>query len=132
MPQLPKREPRLAINLLDLDRVDPMIRGMLLGGKLDLTQPIRMDPLRPDEIGVAFACDDLTAGTICDIVRNHDKKVGDYPTRAYIKRQKWSRVPGDLLLTLVQEDKVSLNPKLFAVEVEAIAPVVPERRRLEL
>ena len=58
MPRLPEpapqNGPRLAINLYDLDRIDPMIRGSLLGGKLDLTAPVRIDPERLDETAVAF------------------------------------------------------------------------------
>jgi len=78
------------------------------------------------EVGVPFLCPLLEAAIICDTLRRHDKMAGDRPTRVYIRRKTWSKIPGAALLTLVDETtgKVRLNPKLFpgAIEPEPVAP----------
>ncbi len=121
------KKPRLAINLLDVERVDPAVRGMLFGGKLDLSKPVRVDPSRADEIGVAFTCDDLTAACICDIVRDHDRRAKDPPARVYLFRQVWARVPGAAALTIMVNGKPALNPEWFAgTAVEGPPPALGE------
>ena len=122
---------RLAINLFDLTKIDLFVRQMLgLAAKLDAKAgPIRVDRDRPDETAVAFHCltatDLLMAAALCDVIRNNDRKVGDVPTRTYLKRQVWSRLPGFAVLTLVDADgTLRLNPEWFpestpAVELEA-------------
>lgn len=106
---------RLAVNLFDLDRMNPDVRAMLLGGKLDLAGgAIRVDDSRLDETGVTFSCDLLTAASICDVIRNQDRIVGDYPTRIYVFRRAWSRLPGDEVLTEVVVGKVRLRRRTFA------------------
>ncbi len=123
------RKERLAINLIDLDRVDSMIRHMLLGGKLDLSHKnvIQVDKDRFDETGVVFTCDLLTAACVCDTIRTHDKNAGDYPTRVYLFRARaWSKVSGATLLSVVEDGVVILNPEVFPVEVEPIPLVSKE------
>jgi hypothetical protein len=61
-----KNYERVAINLFDLDRLDPIIRSTLLTGKMDLSEPIRVDKNKVDEVGVLFSCDLVSAGCICD------------------------------------------------------------------
>lgn len=114
---------RLAINLADLDRVDQLIRDILLRGKLDATQAIWTDKSKMDEVAVAFTCDLLTAACICDTIRTHDRNAKDYPTRVYIFRRAWSKVAGDALLSLVEDGEVVLNPALF--NVQEIEPAMP-------
>ena len=118
---------RLAINLFDLDRVSPDIRPVLLGGRLQLT-PIRMDKDRPDETGVEFTCPLLEAALIIDTLRGHDKKVGDYPTRAYIRRgTAWTKLPGDRILTIISEEgDIRLNSLFFDVPP---APAIPKKKK---
>lgn len=121
---------RLAVNLADLDRVDPTIRGILLGGKLDATRAVVTDKGRMDEIAVAFTCDLLTAACCCDTLRTHDRKVGDYPTRVYVFRRAWTKIVSSALLTLIEGDKVVLNPALFDVdEIEPGTPTPPKPGR---
>ena len=122
---------RLAINLFDLTRIDPLVRQMLgLAAQLDAAAgPIRMDKDRPDETAVAFRSTDeddlLKAAAVCDVVRSNDRKVGDAPTRTYLKRQVWVRLPSAAVLTLVGENgDLRLNSEWFpeaapAVELEA-------------
>lgn len=129
LPDPPQNGQRLAVNLCDLDRVDSSIRGMLLSGKLNLQALIRMDRDRPDETAVAFSCDLLTAATCCDVLRGHDLRAGDYPTRVYLFRQSWSKLPGSTVLTLVNDGKVFLNPEVFAGSL-AIKPLA--RQAVEL
>lgn len=126
--QITERKERLAISLVDIDRIPSEVRQIMLGGKLDATKAIKIDKTKLDEIGVLFTCDLLTAGTISDLIRGHDKKLGDYPTRVYIQRAiAWERLPADTLLTIVKDGRVILNPKVFPdklIEVDA-APAVP-------
>lgn len=115
----PKEAEGLSINLFDLDRVDPFIREQLrIAERIDRDRGnvVRVDEKRVDETAVAFTCDLITAATICEIIRNHDRKAGDYPTRVYVRRAaggKWEKLPNDALLTLVAGEKVVLNPRWF-------------------
>lgn len=118
---------RLAINLFDLTRLDPLVRlNLALAAQLDAAAgPIRVDKDQPDETAVAFKCNLLRAAALCDVIRNHDRKVGDPPTRVYLKRQVWARLPGATTLTVVgEDDDLRLNPTWFPeaapiVELEA-------------
>ena len=126
----PRTEPaQLAVNICDLTRIDPTVRAMLLGGKLDVASgPIRTDPERLDESAIAFSCDLLTAACCLDVMRDHDRRAGDYPTRCYVKTASvWNKLPGRATLTVTITDKylehgkVVLNPEWFP---HAVAPVV--------
>lgn len=109
---------KLAINLYDLDRLDPHIRVKLLVGRIDLLKPIKVakDRVEP-EPAVVFNCGLLTAASICDIIRNEDRNNGDFPTRLYIYRQDWSRIPSHIQLTIVVGGKIVLNPEFFKVTI---------------
>jgi hypothetical protein len=111
---------RIGICLFDLDRIDPGMRGLLLGGNLDLRRErvVRVDKDRPDETAVPFSCDLLKAASICDVVRGHDREAGDQPTRVYLKKDHWRRLPADALLTLTVDGGPALNPEWFPVEVK--------------
>lgn len=114
---------RVAINLKDLDRIVPAMRQSLLTGKLALAEgAIRTDPARADEAAVAFCCDALTAALVCDIVRSHDRRAGDAPTRCYLFRKAWSKVPGTVALSVVEDGQAKLNPALFGERIEAEEP----------
>jgi hypothetical protein len=111
------------VNLADLDRVEPLVRGSMLHGKLDLAGAVLVDRNRPDENAVAFTCSLLTAASICDILRGHDKKAGDAPTRVYINRGRgWARLPGGAVLSVVRNGNVVLNPDVFTVELVPLTP----------
>lgn len=128
MPPMPKKrvdsEIGLAINISDLMRIDPSIRPMLLAGKVNLKDVIRTNPDVIDETAVGFSCDTLTAATLIDVIRSHDRESGDYPTRAYIRRRtSWERIPGNAVLTAVLDGKVILHPEIFRdVAPPLIAP----------
>ena len=118
-PTVRRTSTRLAINLFDLDRMLPMMRQTMLGGRLDLKVAVWVDKDRLDESAVVFTCDLLEAAALCDVIRDHDRSVGDYPTRVYLCRESaWQRVPADAILSIVVEGKCDLNPKHFPKDVE--------------
>lgn len=131
----------LAVNLADLDRMDPALRGPLLHGKLDLKAGhIRVDPRRVDEFAVGFTCDLLTAATLCDVVRSNDRKLRQSPTRVYLRRRvSWEQLPKDAVLTEVYETDevdafgnprrtVRLNWDVFRSQVEVVQSVATETK----
>ncbi len=127
---------RLAVNLIDLERVTPFIRTALFGPKLarlDASKVLKMDPARFDEMGVAFACPLLDAACILDTMRAHDRKVGDSPTRCYVFRTAWTKVPGAQQLSVMSNGRPILNPSLFrAAELAAGEWLPPEQQEVEL
>ena len=131
-PGIAGRIEKLAVNLFDLDRVQPTIRELMLGGKLDTSQAIQMDKDRMDEAGVVFSCDLLTAACICDTIRSHDRVAGLYPTRVYVCKRSWSKVPGTVALAKVEDQVLKLNPEVFTEEqVKIEAPrIAPTRVEL--
>lgn len=111
---------RIAVNLADVGRIVPLLRAKLFSGKLDAESGvIRTDSARPEEAAVAFSCGLVVAASVCDIIRAHDRKAGDPPTRCYVFRKVWSRVPSHVLLSVLSDGKTILNPALFAGSVEA-------------
>lgn len=127
-----ERRERLAVSLADLDRIDPSIRGSLLAGKLDLTKAIRVGQDRMEDVpAVVFSCDLLTAATVCDILRSHDRKVGDPPTGIYInKATSWSRVINSTVLTVLVDGKARLNPAVFPPNDVILSGPAPAVKRL--
>ena len=135
-PSMPACGDRLAVNLADLDRIDPFVReAMGLAQKLDATAPIYTDPDRWDETAVAFRCDLLTAACLLDVIRDHDRRAGAAVTRTYVnKGYGWVKLPGGTTLVLpgvsykgtTVADR--LNPDVFNVAAEhAAAPPKVER-----
>lgn len=115
----------LAVNLLDLDRIEETVRFTMFADKLVLTDTVWVDKNRVDEVAVVFKCPILQAACVLDIVRGRDRKAGMYPTRAYIRRGRlWVKLPGETLLTLIEDEKVVLNPSVFRVEARLIGPVM--------
>lgn len=129
---------KLAINVADLTRLPEAIRPMLLGGKISRSSEIvRAEPDRGDGAAVVFDCDLLTAATVADVVRAHDRRAGEPPTRVYVRRNvAWNRLVGDSILTVVEGGKAKLNPRVFGngAEVEHVVEVAapPSRGRVEL
>jgi hypothetical protein len=111
------RRERLGICLTDLDRIAPLIRQCLrLADHLDVSRDsvVWVDKSRFDEACIPFICDLLTAACICDTIRSHDRRAGDYPTRVYLKRvAAWEKLAGGVQLSVVKNEKVMLNPELF-------------------
>ena len=110
------RKEKLAINIFDIDRLDPTIRHNLLKGKLatDRTAVLRLDKEHLHETALPFTCGLLTAGAICDIIRGIDRRMGDSPTRVYVfKGLNWTKVPFNKLLTVVKDSQAVLNPAIF-------------------
>ena len=112
-----------------MDRLDPLMRMSVLGGKMDLRKDalIRIDPVgAPDEVGIPMTCPLLEAATALDVIREHDHSMGDRPTRIYILRNStWLKLSSSALLTqyLISEDRTILNPKVFT----STAPVLPDQ-----
>lgn len=134
MPPLPMRPTasdgssrveRLAVNVLDLDRVDPLVRARMLLPNLAPDKVVRPFEKEPDETGVEFCCDLLQAALVCDLLRNHDRQLGDAPTRVYLRKRVWSKVSPSTLLTTVRNGKAVLNPEVFPEEVKPVAIVRP-------
>ena len=105
----------LAVNLFDLDRIPQIVREAMLAGKLDLTGVVVTDGGRVDETAVAFSCDLLTAAALLDVIRGNDRRAKSHPTRVYVKRQAWSKLPGAETLTVIERGRVALNPDVFGV-----------------
>lgn len=127
-----KRTEQLACNVFDLDKVDPSVREKLkLSDKISRqTVDMRFDRVKEsDEAAVVFNCDLLTAALICDILRSHDREMGDSPTRLYLKRKSWSRIPSYVVLTVVVNGHTELNPEVFptAVPLVDLVPLPPKR-----
>jgi hypothetical protein len=123
-----QRRERLAVNLFDCDRIEPTVRQMMLGGKLKL-EAIRVDPDRGDEVGVEFCCDLLTAAAICDVIRSHDRELGDCLTRVYVFRRTWTKLSSTAVLSRIGKDGIlRLSEELFAREVKP-APWKPAQGR---
>lgn len=120
---------RIAINLFDLDRLDKEVLRMLLGGKLKTSGAIRTDPKRNEEVAIEFSCDTLTAASICDTIRGHDRRNGIQPTRCYLMRNDvWIRLSSATDLTIVVNAKVLLNPAVFSgTAMNELAPATAKR-----
>lgn len=114
-----RRRERLAVNLCDCDRIDPTIRGILLSGKLDLSDAIRTDPQRMDEVAVAFSCDLLVAACIVDTLRFRDRSAGVHPTRCYVNKSgsTWVKIGGSQNLTELVGEKIVLSSEIFSPDV---------------
>lgn len=133
-----RRRERLAINLFDLERIEPHVRRLLRLGELLGREPIRVDAERPDEVGVEFACDLLQAACLCDVLRLGDRNGGRYPTRVYLHRERaWTRLPGHAVLSVVdprdadrtgRPEPVLLNPQWFAPLPAELPPPPPAVR----
>lgn len=119
----------LAINLFDLERLDPMVREQLFGhGLFHLhPRPIWMDKEVMEETGLAFACQLLQASAICDFLREKDRKDGRTVTRVYLRRVRaWTRLPSDVILVKYGR----LNPAIFPPErAVVVQPSSPTRAR---
>lgn len=118
---------KLGVNLFDLDRIVPAVKANLINGNLDLDAgAVQVVKESPSEVCVGFSCDALTAACIIDTLRAHDRNVGDSPTRAYVLRKAWSRIPGNVPCAVVEDGQCKLNPALFRAEP---TPGVPPQVR---
>jgi hypothetical protein len=114
---------RIAINAADLTRVDALILSMLLSRHVDITKPIITDVRRPDEMAVEIQAPLITAANICDVIRMHDRRAGDHPTRVYVcRRVAWEKVPSTALLCLIRNGECVLNPAVFPVDAKVVKP----------
>lgn len=131
MPKVPERRGRpeqLAVNIFDLtDKVHPLIREALLAGKLetDRSKIVRADKDKLDETAVILICPLLDAAVALDIIRDHDRKAKDCPTRAYLRRKPgaaWVKLSAGQRLTADVGGKLVLAPDLFGAALEVQAP----------
>lgn len=106
----------IAVSLRDLERVDPSVRASMLAGRVDTEHPVEgVEDTDPTCSALAFTCDALAAGVVCDLLRSMDRESGHTPVRVYVlKRGAWRRVVQSENLTVVSpEGVVELNPVLF-------------------
>lgn len=118
MPKIPEDRPeQLAINLLDLDRVDEGLRAMLLLKRLDLKRAIRPDPKGPvEDTIIPFKSELLDAATACDVLASEHRKHDEVPVRLSIKRNEesnWIKLPYEVVLTVIINGRPRLNPRVF-------------------
>lgn len=115
-PLFVREMPSLALNIVDLIRIDPSVRGLMLRGRIDLRAvPIRIGR---DEAAIEIRGDLLACASLADVVREHDRRAGDPPTRTYLRRGRtWAKLPSSAVLTLVRGETTILNPEVFPSEV---------------
>lgn len=123
MPPIPgytPRSERLAINLFDLKRVPPVLRGGVVKD-LDLTTPVWIDRNEQDEHAFVFTCPLLKAAAMCDMLRNADRQANATPARVYICRATaWQRLPRAAVLTFRRDGHFHLSREVFPEDVELI------------
>lgn len=102
-----------------MDRIPHDARPIIIGKKVDPRKEalIRFDEDKRDEIAVPFICDLIRAASVCDVLRESDRGLGDSPTRVYIQSSPdtpWRKVPGDVVLVFSKGDgTLVLNPEYF-------------------
>lgn len=121
----PAREPVLAVNLFDLERADTALKVKLLKGKL-LPAPIRLSK-RGDDVAMTFGCPDAEAALALDLLRDADRRVGDRPTRAAVRRGgRWEPLPDFAVLTYRDcAGRVRLSSRWFPHEEEVKMSATP-------
>lgn len=127
----------LALNLADLSRARPEVRGPLLKDKLNLREPVRPDPRDPLEVAVQFTCDLATAAAATDVLREHDRAAGDRPTRAYLRCERagrtwWVRLSASAVLSTVVGGRTCPNPHVFRPDVRPADLVAPPVRTVRM
>lgn len=121
-----ERKEKLAISLVDLDRLSPQLRAKV-ARILDLTQVIEVGFDRVTRVpAVVFTCDLLTAAIVCDGIRSDDRKHHRQPTNLYVNRDRsWGRITNEIVLTVELASGIQLNPTFFPdVQLEAQPPAV--------
>lgn len=124
---------KLAVNLIDLDRLPPLsMEKMIL--PYTIKKAIQCGQTKED-VGIEFNCDLLQAAVICDMIRSEDHKSGDTPTRLYLFNGSiWKRLSDEAVLTRVScppgslnGPKISLHPQVFDVPTVAMTAPPPPR-----
>jgi hypothetical protein len=122
VPPIPRRAPatRLAVNLFDSERIDPLTRQILLGGRVNVDHAVLVESggrqSSPGDAALEFTCDLLTAACMVHAMRNMDRKAGRAPTRAYkcqTTPDRWTKVPGDTDLIVISDNQCALNIEVF-------------------
>ncbi len=117
---------KLSLNVYDLNNLDSLLRAKLLGGKLDKDNPVLIDRNDESETAIILTADLLVSATVCDIIRSEDRRLNETPTRVYLHRNgSWTKLPRSVLLTIIENGKVILNPEIFTQEI-IITPLVPK------
>lgn len=113
-----RRKERLAVNLFDIDSLEPTMRLFLISGKIDFKLPVRVGE-SIQETAVPFQCRLLEAATACDIIQEEQRKVGLPPVKVYLDAEGtgfWIRIASSTQFTVVHGGKVALNPEVFGKE----------------
>src|ERR1019366_3431319 len=106
----------------------------MLGGNVNITEPVVVDK-DTNEIGAMLMCDTITAAALCDVIRSHDRRCGDRPTRVYVRRgNTWKKVSGVTPLAVVVNGGLQLNPEMFpsAAKQKVVVSAPPVRRPILL
>ena len=119
-----RRNEKLALSLLDLDKADKSLVARILGGKL-AKEVVTIDNT---EVGVTFTCSLETAALAIDVLRSENRREGLQPVRAYIFRGDWKRLPVTAVLTVQNKGAIVLNP-LFFPRVVSEKEAVPLERK---
>jgi hypothetical protein len=124
--RLRQSEERLAINLDDLGRMDPEVRQRMVTWRLDLEAPARATD---DEVVLVFKCPLIEAAKACDLVRSHDREVGDPETRVYRSQGggPWNLLPPKAVLCSTAGGKCVLSPNVFRTAKPVHVPLPFER-----
>lgn len=117
---------RLGINILDVDRINPLLRPKLLNGKVDLSRDrIEVIPDSPEDKILVFTCPPILAALTIDMIRSENRAEGDEVVRAYVcVGDRWKKLESNAILTEPENGQYILNSNHFPIEVEA-APIIP-------
>jgi len=138
-----KRQEKLAINLFDLERLDPLLRAKLLKGRVEqdrnrlvVTSFKGLDDLSKEakqlimqqRTFLLFICPLREAAQICDIIRNEDRLEGRPTTHVCLqsnlqgnlqslqslhKDGAWVILDDDVSLCSISAGRCVLNPAVF-------------------
>ena len=89
---------QLAIDLFDLDRVDPLLQERLLTGRLDGSGIVKVSP---KQRAVALSCPLLEAAMMCEAIRRLNRAAGDRVVRIYFRpvgKSRWVQLPMEMVL----------------------------------
>lgn len=111
------RAERLAISIVDLDRLDPSFRHKVVNmGILDLKNPATAKEIKDEIAIVPFGGDLLQCAVVCDIIRNEDRKAERTESRIYLRKEEgksWRNVGKSTILTILTKEGTILNPVVF-------------------
>lgn len=131
------RDERLAVNAVDLGRLDAVTLVKLTSGRVDFAARVDLrdgDP-RSEEVAVECTGPLLDSAVMCDMLRDLDRRADEKPTRVYVRRRGWTRLAGTVLLTVPDgRGGFRLNPDVFppVVTGQQLSALAPPTARVRL